>query len=549
MPSLNVFRIRDLDGDVPAIFDRLVEPEELDRCTVFDYADDGFTARLYLPIVRPQPPRWAPFVRAGFPDAPIGLGTANQALIIGSVRRRRRNRIFAVCFGHARHLVRSELIEPGFGRRLALNLLYEAAAAGGEISQSRIRQVDARTIEANVRRARVQRSRDTTFETFGVDPERDLLDRIVGVPRDVDSFGRRISGGDSVHLDLDLAFEELGPLLLRLLAVHERHTYKDHFAWVDRVRVVTRPSTLDRLRQQTVQLILAAADELDLAPPEIVDWDRFATFTFSVGDKSEYTDLRLEDYLSALDTSRVAQLEYRHLQNHRVRVLDGNGVTVGRWPIARALFGAFDVDGLTYVVDDGHYFEVAADYLQELDGFIRVIEKPAIELPPTSREMSEASYNTGVADGGQDRLLLDAKTIRVAAARTTPIEICDIMTSGGELIHVKRKLGSSDLSHLFSQGYVSAETIHASPNFRATIRRKILEAAQAQDKDPAAFSGYVDEPFSPARLTVVYAVAADWKGKAFHQRLPFFSKVNLRHHGQQLRRMGFKLAFAGVDAS
>ncbi|HEV8172289.1 MAG TPA: DUF6119 family protein, partial [Actinoplanes sp.] len=159
---------------------------------------------LYLPAANPEPPRWAPFIRDGFGDIAIEPNAASQALLVVSVHRYKRNRLFAVAFGHARFLLRHELVEPAFGRRVALNLLYEDDQAGTDAS--RIRQVDARTIEANVRRARVQRSRDTTFETFGVDPQRDLMDRIVGAPRDVNQFGTRVSGGDSIRLELDMAF-------------------------------------------------------------------------------------------------------------------------------------------------------------------------------------------------------------------------------------------------------------------------------------------------------------------------------------------------------
>jgi uncharacterized protein (TIGR04141 family) len=123
------------------------------------------------------------------------------------------------------------------------------------------------------------------------------------------------------------------------------------------------------------------------------------------------------------------------------------------------------------------------------------------------------------------------------------------MTAQGELIHVKRKLGSSDLSHLFSQGYISAETIHAGPELRAAVRAKVEEQAQVQQRDAAKFCRFVKEPFSPSDLTVVYAILADWKGKPPRDRLPFFSKVNLRHYAQQLSRMGFNIAFAAVDAT
>lgn len=547
LPSLTVYRIRDvLEGDVPSVFDEVIDAHALRSCAVHDYYDDLLTARLYIPPVHGELPRWVPFVRDGFADAVFGRGVASQALIVASVHRYNRDRLFVIPFGHARFLIRQELIEPAFGRRVALNLLYEEAEVNRD--WSRIRQVDARTIEANLRRSRVQRNRDTTFESFGVDPQRDLLDRIVGVPRDMDQFGRRISGGDSFRLELDMDFGGLGALLRRLLTVYGRTTYRDHFAWIDRVRAVNDPRLLHRLRNRTIDLVMSGAAEIDLAPPEVVDWDRIASFTFEIGNRAEHDDLRLNDYLDAVQRSRTQELDYRRLLMHRVTARDGDGSVVVRWSVARTLFGEFELDGAHYILDDGNYFQVAEDYLAELNGFVAALAEPTTALPMTTAATLEDTYNKALVLGDRNRLLLDKKTIQLAA-RTTPIEICDVMTVHGELIHVKRKLGSADLSHLFSQGYVSAETIHAGPELRTAIRTKINEQAQLQRRDATKFCNLVGEPFSSVSLTVVYAILADWQGKPHGDRMPFFSKVNLRHHTQQISRMGFKVAFAAVDAT
>lgn len=546
MPSLTVYRMRSGPaGTGLDRFDHIVEPDALPGCTTYDFATDDLAARLYVPAVQSHSPLWAPFVTDGFPTAAIGPGRSTQALLVASVRRYGRERLFAIPFGHARHLIRAEFIEPTFGRRVALNLLYEPPG-DGSADQSRVRQVDVRTVEANVRRARVQRSRDTTFETFGVDPERDMLDRIVGQPHD-EHFGTRISGGDSIHLDPRIAFAELGGLLRRLLAVHGRTTYREHFGWVDRVQPVADEDLLQRLRELTADLVRTGSPDLDLAPPELVDWDRIDHFVFEFGQRPEHADLRLSDYLAAIAGSRVSHIDEKRLAAHLVSARDGDGTRIGRWSVFRCLFGELRLDGVHYILDNGRFWAVAGSYLAELDAAIDAIPAPTIALPATVATDLEDTYNKAVAAAGPDRLLLDKKNVQ-PAARTTSIEICDVMTASGELIHAKRKLGSSDLSHLFSQGYVSAETMHAGPDFRAIMRDKMSEQAREQGRDAGTFTRYLADPFRPGALTVVYAVLADWHGAAPKDRLPFFSKVNLRHHHQQLRRMGFNVAFAAVEA-
>lgn len=547
MASLTIFRIGEAaEGSVPSAFDDVIDPGVLGSCQIHDYTDSYLTARLYIAPADSEIPRWATFVRGGFPAAMFATSAVNQAVVVASVRHRNRERVFALCFGPSRTLVRKSLIDPVFGRRVVLNLV--AAESGtSALSQGRIRQVDARTIEDNVRRSRVQRSRDTVFESFGVDPQRDLLDRIVGAPSDTERFGRRVAGGESLRLEVGIAFDELGGLLRQILSIHSRTTYRNQFAWTDRVRTVKDPALIARLRDRAVQLLLDGTGTIELAPPEVVDWDRISTFVYELGDREEHNDLRLEDYLEVLDRSRARELDYQRMATHRVTAKDSDGVPIAHWSVARTLVGEFPLDDSQYIVDDGRFFVVAADYFAELNSFVESIGQPSSAFPSTSSETLEDTYNKLVASSAPSWLLLDKKTVK-PGARTTAIEICDLLSSRGEVVHVKRKLGSADLSHLFSQGYVSAECMWESSDARDVIREKIKQQAKVRKRDAGAFTQYIEEPFSAGELTIVYAILADWKGRAPKDRLPFFSKVNLRHFVQLMKRMGFNVAIAAVDA-
>jgi uncharacterized protein (TIGR04141 family) len=91
------------------------------------------------------------------------------------------------------------------------------------------------------------------------------------------------------------------------------------------------------------------------------------------------------------------------------------------------LTGDFELGGAHYVLDNGKFFVVAADYLEELNSFVESISGPATTLPPTTAATLEDDYNKEVARSGPEWLLLDKKTIK-PAARTTEIEICDLMS-------------------------------------------------------------------------------------------------------------------------
>lgn len=161
-------------------------------------------------------------------------------------------------------------------------------------------------------------------------------------------------------------------------------------------------------------------------------------------------------------------------------------------------------------------------------------------------DINEGLYNEEAAAHLPTNLLLDKRTVRVAA-NTSPIEICDVLTSDRKFVHVKRKLASSALSHLFGQGYVSGDLFLASPEYRVAVADEI-EAAEADKGSGSIFSDALDfDRPDPAAIEVVYAVVANWNGDEVVDRLPFFSKVNLRRHTTDLRRMGYRVTFKRID--
>ena len=67
----------------------------------------------------------------------------------------------------------------------------------------------------------------------------------------------------------------------------------------------------------------------------------------------------------------------------------------------------------------------------------------------------EKEYNIAVCNEYPDRYcLMDRRNVYQGGS---PIEFCDIYSRDKQFIHVKKYNGSSVLSHLFFQGYVSAE--------------------------------------------------------------------------------------------
>ena len=147
---------------------------------------------------------------------------------------------------------------------------------------------------------------------------------------------------------------------------------------------------------------------------------------------------------------------------------------------------------------------------------------------------------------------MSKRTVRLRS-RTTAIEICDILSTQGHFIHVKRKLNSSSLSHLFSQGLVSADLLLMSQEYRETVLQEVRTAERAKRAGrDGAFSAMIRDGVQPGRLEVVYAVIAKWgdegkgKDRGIAEAMPFFSKVNLRRCATDLKRMGYSVSYKRI---
>jgi uncharacterized protein (TIGR04141 family) len=144
--------------------------------------------------------------------------------------------------------------------------------------------------------------------------------------------------------------------------------------------------------------------------------------------------------------------------------------------------------------------------------------------------------------------MLDRQVVRVDTS-TSPIEICDLLTSAGCFVHVKRKLSSSSLSHLFAQGSVSADVLLMSSQYREKAIAAIEDAAKAKGVRAAPFLGFGLDSVTPSRHEIVYGIIESWKGRSLVDALPFFSKVNLRRHTEDLRRMGYRVSYSRINVA
>jgi uncharacterized protein (TIGR04141 family) len=558
---LTVYALRErVDGEFLRRPDQVVDPDRLAQhgVTHFEVPDRfGFSGRLYLELARPEPPSWIWFLRGAVEALPWQEQHNPGALLV--IRSAASKRWFALPFGRTgRFLLRRDAYERGYGLRVALNILCEGDEQTPEdaVEEARLRYISARRFDVEVLHTQRQVNRLASFNAFGMDGQRDLVNGVVGEPA-LSHWGPRIQGADFVKVFRSCDFAEVGVLCDELHLMRQRLDYKDQFPWVDDVYVETDPNVVQLLEQALVQQLRNDAEGLHLTEPEFVDWSLIESYRFNIDSPEQRrTSLLLADYLDRLEELGLrSTLDIALLRRHEVQAVGVDGELVQRWSVFDCVDGELATgrgdDGRVHYIASGEFFTAAREFLVRLDKDLSRIGRSAVELPAAKPWQDEGDYNTSVA-GRLGYLLLDKQLIPMRDAGR--VEICDLLTLEGTLIHVKRFKGSftsSVLSHLFAQGAVSADLLVKSPDFREQAVQRIQAIERAalrsghgeQDRFSRRFTG----AFRAADHEVVYAIIGPWEGRSL-TALPFFSKVNLRRHHENLASMHFKVSYAPVES-
>jgi len=194
---------------------------------------------------------------------------------------------------------------------------------------------------------------------------------------------------------------------------------------------------------------------------------------------------------------------------------------------------------------------VKRDCRKALNDYIDALPGYRSRLESANAQWTEGEYNAYAASRDSRYILLDKATVKVSG-HASPVEICDLLSDDGDFIHIKGKLRSSALSHLFTQGYVSADLLVRSPDYRRKVRKKVETVLSGEsDEVRESFAGVLsrldEDAFSPKDFRIVYGIIADWDDRSASAALPYSSKVNLRLHAEDLKRMGFKVALKPIQ--
>jgi len=517
MASVNIFQIR---SDVS-------DPDEIieDRGSLWsrDVRIDGrLFGVLYVRRSKPRKPRWLPYFEKLVDFAGAGALTASAA---AALLVKRKTRLYAVTFGYGRSLLADGAVEERFGLKATLNA----------IEPTQIRSIDHRRLEAVSRHTREQVSKASGLQYFGLDIERDLLRAVTGTPSDP-TLGTRIAGADQLSVAGDIPIGMLGDLIDRYEGLAEEKKYQENFPWVDNIAEVTDPYLRHALDDSLVKRLKGGGLEKTwVAPPEIIDWADVAGFRYrSAANAPTFDDLELEDYFRDCRPKKDITPDWLRTDHVRcVSALDGQDRF--SWPVYRCLVAELQTKSGTYVLSEAKWYRVDTAFLAVVDSSIAALPHLKAPLPDYKGDKDEEAYNERVAKGSVGYFaLMDRKLIR--SVGKGKVEVCDLYSKDRQLIHVKRYGSSSVLSHLFSQGTVSAQLLLFDKTFRQEMNQVLPPSHRLPD--PA-------DSIIASEFEVAYAVVAR-RGKSLD--LPFFSKVNLRNAVQLLTQFGYHVSLTAITA-
>ncbi len=479
-----------------------------------------FEARAFFQKNRETLPKWLGFFSSHL-DLPQDARNSNNSLLL---LLKLEERIFAVTAGYAFSAIDRQRIEPDFGLRVTLN----------SIDTKKLKGIDSRRIDTRAALKRLLVSNEGGIEDFDLDIDEDLISMVSGTPQD-SALARRLVGGDSLSLTGEYSLPDLDKKCEALLGAFESDAYREHFKFIDHLRLVKDADLKAELNSLLDEALTdRRTEKLLLAYPELDFWTSSESYKVTSGRKSENVlDISLGLVYDALNKVGICDV-----YADRVKIVglneEGEPVTPRRTLFDYCVFET-EFDGERFLLSLGKWFRLAKDYVEEVDNSVRQLEMLTDDelLPPIRAGQKEADYNLSAVTA--DRICLDKVLFQDLPGRSR-IEVCDLLTSDGKFIVLKRYNGSSTLSHMFSQGFVSAVLFHDSQEYRQCVANLC-----PKDWNPV-FN--IEKP-DKSKLTFVYAIAGIPAGD-FVDTLPFFSKVNLRHFAQAIKRMSYQLKLCRI---
>ena len=505
-----------------ADFSELIRPVYIESLGLekLDPADSlGFPAQAYIQQDKPTQPKWLGFLKPHF-DVSNTWNTSTSFVLLVKAS----GRIFALTFGMSGYnALDSAKLEKGFGLRVSAN----------SVDEDDLITVDTRNLDSVTRQQRTHLSTGSRISEFSIPLEQDWVRRIQG-KTDKLSYVSSLAGADSLQINISVPLRRLPAVLAELLERYQATDYKRGFPFLDYFQPLSGSSeVVSALDGMLIDWMKERRDrKISLAMPQIIDDEQVSHFEISARRRVvELDEITLSSAYRFLDGYYDGD---DPLGDTKIVPISDSGQASGKKRTLRDwVVCELEHLGKTYVLSLGDWYEVDRDYVTSVNNAIRKIPDltHTFNFEEWHPKEKEGDYNERVAKK-RDWVLLDKKNYYIGGP-SQKIEICDLLTKNMHLICVKQQSSSATLSHLFSQGSVSAELYRGEQDYKARIYRDASDHWQKVIEEP------IDGP------VIVYAIANDRAG-SLADTLFFFSKISLLFNARIVQRLGLGVALARI---
>lgn len=345
-----------------------------------------------------------------------------------------------------------------------------------------IKLVDVNTIDSIPISSKTQASKNVALDIMGFDTDTDILKGVKGECKQeyVQLFGKSIQGSDALQISSGASFDSIAETLKIAYNTYISGEYKNSFEYFTNLSIVKDSNIKDILNKELFSQIQQDNwDKIWIGIPEIID----STIIFFGMSKNgnEYDDISIDWVLNELNLEKD-KITYEIFSTKRIYGFDDYRTPKISWSIYKCIFAEIIYENHTYALNAGEWYAVNRDFVNRVNSFYDSISLSDFPFIPYTNKMMEgidgkkceAAYNELLyQEDKENRILCDAQTISHGGGHSK-IEFCDIFTKQQQLIHIKIYNGSSPLSHLFSQGRVSAQLLKMDMGFREKVNNKFL---------------------------------------------------------------------------
>lgn len=519
-----------LHKDSTKNFDDCIKDKSLKLSTVHRVKSDiGLEGRIYVHEPTIKLPSWKATVDSlSIDEISIKESASNKAVVVF----KNKSRFMSVTFGYGKSMLEESTIERNFGLIVAANL----------IDSSKIKSLNSMTLEDTILDSQKQTFIPSTQDKFQIDPNAEILKSIAGSPT-LETTAKFLVGTDSLTATRKMDIKDIKESLQYYFDVYQRMDYKKNgFWWLDNIKKVKDSALKTNLDDYLKKDVLSKGTSVVICPNKIMDWESLTGFCFSGNKEVQQSAIELDyrKYLSDI------QLKFENgnalniinkLKRDKIIAFTDNEEVITVSTVYDGIIFETEYGDSRYILCFGEWFEINKDFYSKITGKIRDIPKCDIQFISCKKGMSEGDYNNMIAQSNPDYFLMDKQNFIGEGYGRSRVEPCDILTKDNKFVHVKFGRSSSNLSHLFSQGVVSATIFSSDDEMRKFLNKKVN----------AKFgSTFIKKSKENRDFEVVYAIIDD-RDKELIDSIPFFSLVNLAKAFDNLKAMGYQISLMKID--